>query len=117
MLGSRGIIRVVERCATPGKRVTTWREDPPNPLTCNNGRIVPLAGLEPAACCLGDNCQSSVLYGSVGSGQVRLGGDSVQSGLLRSSTDWWNDRQNDHQCKLPWIQRGRPIRADQLDPL
>src|SRR5215213_165584 len=29
MLGSRGIIRVVERCATPGKRVTTWREDPP----------------------------------------------------------------------------------------
>ena len=32
--------------------------------------------------CLGDNCQSSVLYGLVRSSQVRLGDDSVQSGLV-----------------------------------
>ena len=25
--------------------------------------------------------------------------------------------QNGHQCKLPWLQRGRPIRSDHLDPL
>ena len=31
--------------------------------------------------------------------QVRLGGDSVQSGLLRSGTDWWNDCENDQLSK------------------
>jgi hypothetical protein len=61
--------------------------------------LVPLAGLEPATCCLGDNCQSSGLYGSVGSSQVWLGGDSVQCGLVRSSKDWWNDRENDQLSK------------------
>jgi hypothetical protein len=37
--------------------------------------------LEPATCCLGDDCPSSVLYGPVGSSQVRLGGVSVQPGF------------------------------------
>ena len=50
---------------------------------------------QPATCCLGDNCPSSGLYGSVGSGQVRLGGDSGESGLVRFSWGLWNDRQND----------------------
>ena len=31
---------------------------------------------------------------------MRLGSDSVQRGVGRCSTDWWNDHQNDHQCKL-----------------
>ena len=31
---------------------------------------MPLAGLEPATCCLGDDCLSSGLYGSVGSRQA-----------------------------------------------
>jgi hypothetical protein len=47
---------------------------------------------------LGDDCPSSALYGSAGSGQVGLGGVSV-CGVVRSSTDWWNDRQNDHLSK------------------
>jgi hypothetical protein len=50
-------------------------------------------------CCLGDNCQSSGLYGPVGSGQVRLGGVSGQCGLVGCSRVWWNDRQNDHLSK------------------
>jgi hypothetical protein len=65
-------------------------------LTC---RLVPLAGLEPATCCLGDNCRYFVLYGPVRSGQVRLGRDSVESGLVRFSKAWWNDRENDHLSK------------------
>jgi hypothetical protein len=65
-------------------------------LTC---ALVPLAGLEPATCCLGDNCPYSVLCGSVGSSQVRLGGVSGQSGLVRFSCGLWNDRQNDHLSK------------------
>ena len=42
-------------------------------------------------CCLEDNCQSSAQTGPVGSSQVRLGDDSVQSGLLGCSSVWWND--------------------------
>jgi hypothetical protein len=54
------------------------------------------AGFEyPATSVPFSNCQSSVLYGSVGSGQVRLGGDSGESGLVRFSWGLWNDRQND----------------------
>jgi hypothetical protein len=68
-------------------------------LTCDNGSFVPLAGLEPAACCLGDNCQSSVLYGPVGSSQVRLVDDSGESGLVGCSCGLWNDRENDHLSK------------------
>jgi hypothetical protein len=49
--------------------------------------------------CLGDNCQSSVLYVPVGSGQVRLGRHSVECGLVGCSRPWWNDRENDHQNK------------------
>jgi hypothetical protein len=69
--------------------------------------LAPLAGLEPATCCLGDNCQSSVLYGSVGSSQVRLGGVSGESGLVRFSCGLWNDRENDQQCKLRRVQEER----------
>jgi hypothetical protein len=47
-------------------------------------------------CCLGNNCRSSGLYGSVGSSQVRLGGLSGECGLVRFSCGLWNDRENDH---------------------
>ena len=67
---------------------------------------VPLAGLEPATCCLGDNCPSSAQTGPVGSRQVRLGRHSVQCGLVGCSRAWWNDRENDHLSK----QRGRGSR-------
>src|SRR5215213_5761687 len=52
----RGIIRVVERCATPWAAVTTPAPRRSNRLTCDDGCPVPLAGLEPATCCLGDSC-------------------------------------------------------------
>jgi hypothetical protein len=55
--------------------------------------------LEPATCCLGDNCQSSAQTGPVGSRQLRLGGVSVQCGLVGCSMAWWNDHQNDHLSK------------------
>ena len=54
MLGSRGIIRVIERCATPGTGVTTARERASSLPDLRRWTLVPLAGLEPAACCLGD---------------------------------------------------------------
>jgi hypothetical protein len=65
--------------------------------------LVPLAGLEPAACCLGDNCRHSAQTGPVGSRQLRLERHSVQCGLVGCSRAWWNDRENDHQGK----QRGQ----------
>jgi hypothetical protein len=62
--------------------------------------------------CLGDNCycHSSGLYGSVGSGQVRLGGVSGECGLVRFSCGLWNDRENDQlseqRLDLPaWMPR------------
>jgi peptide/nickel transport system substrate-binding protein len=39
------------------------------------------------------------LCGPVRSGQVRLGSSDVQRGLVRFSTAWWNDRENDHLSK------------------
>jgi hypothetical protein len=48
-----------------------------------------LGQVERATYCLGDNCQSSGLYGPVGSSQVRLGGDSVEPGLVRCSCGLW----------------------------
>jgi hypothetical protein len=51
------------------------------------------------ACCLGDNCRYFVLYGPVGSSQVRLGGDCGESGLVRCSCGLWNDRENDQLSK------------------
>jgi hypothetical protein len=48
---------------------------------------------------LGDDCRSSALYGSVRSGQVRLGGGSGESGLVRFSCGLWNDCENDHLSK------------------
>jgi len=63
--------------------------------------------LEPATCCLGDDCPSSVLYGPVGSSQVRLGGVSAESGLVRFSCGLWNDWENDQQCKLRRVQEER----------
>ena len=86
--------------------------------------LVPLAGLEPATCCLGDNCQSSGLYGSVGSSQVRLGGVSGECGLVRFSYGLWNDRENDQlgkqvgsrpicgeRSRTPLIGRGEKLAA------
>ena len=61
--------------------------------------------------CLGDSCQSSVPSGPVGSGQVRLGGVSVQCGLVRSSKAWWNDRQNDHEASGEGALRPARMRA------
>ena len=58
--------------------------------------LVPLAGLEPATCCLGDDCQSSAESVPVGSRQVRLARDSAQFGLVGCSMSSWNDRQHDH---------------------
>ena len=55
--------------------------------------------------CLGDTCQSSVLDGPVGSGQVRLDDDCGESGLVRFSCGLWNDCETDHLSKqsgLPW---------------
>ena len=62
--------------------------------------MLALGRLERATCCLGDNCQSSGLYGSDRSRQVRFGGVSGEPGLLRFSCGLWNDRQNDHLSKL-----------------
>jgi hypothetical protein len=71
----------------------SWR------LSCNDALPVPLAGLEPAACCLGGNCQSSAESVPVGSRQVGLGRDCAQCGPVVGSRAWWNDRQNDQQRK------------------
>jgi hypothetical protein len=49
--------------------------------------------------CLGDNCPYSAQTAPVGSGQLRLGWHSVESGLVGCSRAWWNDRENDHQSK------------------
>jgi hypothetical protein len=64
-------------------------DHPGPPPKFHGGRDILAAG-HPISC-FGDDCQSSVLYGPVGSGQVRLGSDSVQCGVVRSSTGWWND--------------------------
>jgi hypothetical protein len=74
--------------------------------TCSDECLVPLAGLEPATCCLGDNCQSSAQTGPVGSRQLRLARHSVECGLVGCSRAWWNDCENDHQSKLAWVQEG-----------
>jgi hypothetical protein len=66
---------------------------------------------EQAGSGLQDNCQSSVLYGPVRSGQVRLGGVSVQCGLVRCSKAWWNDRQNDHEASGEGALRPARMRA------
>jgi hypothetical protein len=68
--------------------------------------LASLAGLEPATCCLGDNCRYSAEPVPVGSGQVRLGRNSGQCGLVGCSRAWWNDHENDYQCKLEWFKRG-----------
>jgi hypothetical protein len=78
-------------------------------------RVGALAGLEPATCCLGDDCPSSALCGPLGSGQVSLADVSVQRGVVRSGTDWWNVHQNDHLSK----QRGcftAPLRSPRARP-
>jgi hypothetical protein len=55
MLSHEGIIRVVERCATTQKRVTALVHEPYDPARPAMSRfLVPLAGLEPATCCLGE---------------------------------------------------------------
>src|SRR4029453_15960693 len=79
---------------------------PDGPLDLELARCHGLGPTRTAGHCLGDNCQSSVLYGSVGSGQVRLGGDSVESGLVRLSCGLWNDHENDPPG--PPLPRGAP---------
>jgi hypothetical protein len=79
-------------------------------LSCGDGIRSALAGLEPATCCSGDNCQSSVLYGPVGSSQVRLGGVFLV-GAVWFSCGLWNDRENDQLSK-----RGRRGRAQGVCP-
>jgi hypothetical protein len=66
--------------------------------------------------CLGDNCRYSAEPVPVGSSQLRSGGDSGQCGLVGCSRAWWNDRENDHQCKLEWFKRGgrRRLRVGSL---
>jgi hypothetical protein len=82
MLEPPGIIRVVERRATSRTGMTTLARYGLIPSDLRRWTLVPLAGLEPATCCLGDDCQSSGLYGPVGSSQVRLGGVSGECGLV-----------------------------------
>jgi hypothetical protein len=82
MLEPPGIIRVVERHATSRTGMTTLARYGLIPSDLRRWTLVPLAGLEPATCCLGDDCQSSGLYGPVGSSQVRLGGVSGECGLV-----------------------------------
>jgi hypothetical protein len=69
------------------------RSDQANPLRPRKWHIRPPPGRWPSIShsCLGDNCPHSVVYGSVESGQVRLGGHSVQPGLVRCSCGLWND--------------------------
>ena len=50
----RADIRVQERCATPVEPEIPCAEGHDMLLTCNGLHLVPLAGLEPATCCLGD---------------------------------------------------------------
>jgi hypothetical protein len=57
-------------------------------------RPSPSASRRPSSC-LGDGGPSSVLYGPIGSRQVSLAGDSVQSGPVRCSKAWWNVCRND----------------------
>src|SRR4029450_11426639 len=73
--------------------------------------LVPLAGLEPAACCLGDDCPSSAQTVPVGSRQLRLGRHSVECGLVGCSRAWWNDRENDHVRKRWGRQRTTALRG------
>src|SRR5918996_5231039 len=72
-------------------------------LLCDDAVFL-CAGLEPATCCLGDNCPYSAEPVPVGSSQLRLGGDSGQCGLVGCSRAWWNDCGNDRR-------RPRPIRC------
>jgi hypothetical protein len=63
--------------------------------------------------CLGDYCQYSALTVPVGSRQLRLARHSVECGLVGCSRAWWNDRENDHQSKLAWVQEGSGRRQPQ----
>jgi hypothetical protein len=55
--------------------------------------------------CLGDNCPYSAQIGPVGSRQLRLGGVSVQCGLVGCSKAWWNDHENDRPGRRPMPRR------------
>jgi hypothetical protein len=69
----------------PSMRVRGWGLGPRLGRGPVKGRVgMQRRGSRRPARCLGDNCQSSVLYGPVGSGQVRLGGVSGESGLVGS---------------------------------
>jgi hypothetical protein len=67
---------------------------PPRPYARGSGRRSFLVRR-----CSGDDCPSSGLYGPVRSGQVRLGVDSDEPGLVRLSCGLWNDSQNGHLVK------------------
>jgi hypothetical protein len=53
--------------------------------------LVPLAGLEPATCCLGDNCR--YLFSTVQCGLARSGwaGSQLSVVWFGCSRAWWND--------------------------
>jgi hypothetical protein len=82
-----------------GTRATTLARGFLAPFDLRRWMPVPLAGLEPATCCLGDNCRYSALTVPVGSRQLRLGEDSGQCALVGCSRAWWNDRENDQLSK------------------
>lgn len=97
----------------------------PDPMGC--GHAGSLAKSSGATCCSGDKCQSSGLYGPARSGQVRLGCDSGESGLIGCTCGLWNDCENDrrhpHPSAAPLVRglragvprpRARRLRVDPL---
>ena len=56
---------------------------------------VPLAGLEPATCCLEDVSAPSSEAQRVRFQQVRSGAPSAWYGPVLRGGAWWNDREND----------------------
>jgi hypothetical protein len=77
--------------------------------------VVPLARLERATCCLGDDC-CSLRFCQVWAGQV--GGDSGLCGLVGCSTAWWNDCENDRRPvhrEAPWAVLS-PMAGEALGP-
>jgi len=107
----RAVIRLVGRCAKGCCDVGCSSKGGLLASDLRRCISVPLAGLEPAACCLGDNCPSSAQTAPVRSRQLRLGRHSVECGLVGCSRVWWNDRQNDQLSKRRRCPTARSRRA------
>jgi hypothetical protein len=87
-------------------RCPAARSCPDGPLDLEPLRCHGLGPTRTAGRCVGDNCQSSGLYGPIRSSQVRLGDDSGESGLVGCSCGLWNDCENDHLSKRRGVPSG-----------